>query len=336
MWLTGLRFALLLWVPAALAAASGRDLCGAPTLTHGYFLPVRESYPHDSQVTYSCDAGYKTTVEGWWATIVCQDGDWSDKPKCVVETACLPPVIPNGQLNPNPNGSLEVSCKAGYSLNGQENIMECLNGTWSAMPLCQKHRSACGQPPAVTNAVVTRTHQEMFDEFSTVEYQCRDGFLTEDSEFKTTANCEAGKWVRTPRCTRAAGPGSPDTQTTFVSIDNCGDIPHVQNGVVVEQTQQNLKYECQRFYKMVGLETVVCYRGGIWSKVPKCKENFCHLNTTEYPDLINTGDVFIMNGETVKSKCVDKWKTENHAVVRCIEGKLSVSRCCSWMQPLGC
>uniref|UniRef100_A0A3B3VF90 Complement factor H-related protein 1-like n=1 Tax=Poecilia latipinna TaxID=48699 RepID=A0A3B3VF90_9TELE len=332
MWLTGLRFALLVWIPGVLHAVNEEEPCSAPDLKNGYFLPVQESYAHGSHVTYSCDTGYKTTEEGWWATIVCQDGDWSDKPECVGETVCLPPVIPNGKFKRNLNGSLEINCNAGYSLNGQDNIVECHSGTWSAVPFCQKHPKACDQPPAVPNAVIIQTYQEVFDAYSTVTYQCRDGFLTQDRESTTTVSCEAGNWFGTPRCSkwslsRPARSGSTDTQTTFVSIDHCGEIPHVPNGLPVQQDQRYVKYKCQNFYKLVGPETVVCHRGGRWSEVPKCKEDFCLLNTAEYPDLINTGNTFIRNGETEYPKCVDRWTFNHYAVVRCIGGRLSVSTC---------
>ncbi|XP_023190693.1 complement factor H-related protein 1-like [Xiphophorus maculatus] len=327
--LTGLRFALLVWIPGLLLAVDEGEPCGAPDLKNGYFLPVRESHPHGSHVTYSCDAGYKTTEEGWWATIICQDGVWYKKPECVVDTVCVLPVIPNGKFKQNLNGSLEINCNAGYSLNGQDNIVECHSGTWSAVPLCQKHPRACGEPPVVPNAVVTQTYQEVFAAYSKVEYQCRQGFLTEDRQSKKSAYCEGGNWAGIPRCTRAAEP--TDTQTTFVSIDNCGEIPHVPNGLPEPQEQQrSLKYTCQNFYKLVGPDTVVCHRGGTWSEVPKCKEDFCLLDTTEYSDLINSGNTFIRNGGTEYPRCVDKWTLKNYAVVRCIDGNLSVSRCCNW------
>ncbi|PWA17441.1 hypothetical protein CCH79_00011265 [Gambusia affinis] len=197
MWLTGLRFALLVWIPGLLHAVSEKP-CGVPNLEYGYFIPVLESYPHDSDVTYTCDAGYKTTKEGWWVTIVCQDGHWSEKPECVLETACLPPVIPNGKFMQYQNGSFEINCDKGYSLNGRK--IECHSGTWSEVSPCQRQTTACGQPPAVPDAVVIQAYQEVFEASSKVEYQCRDGFVTEGRQSKKIANCTAGEWVGTPRC----------------------------------------------------------------------------------------------------------------------------------------
>ncbi|XP_043991287.1 complement factor H-like [Gambusia affinis] len=328
MWLTGLRFALLVWIPGLLHAVSEKP-CGVPNLEYGYFIPVQESYPHDSHVTYTCDAGYKTTKEGWWVTIVCQDGHWSEKPECALETACLPPVIPNGKFMQYQNGSFEINCDKGYFLNSQN--MECHSGTWSKVSSCQRQTTACGQPPAVPDAVVIQAYQEVFEASSKVEYQCRDGFVTEGRQSKKIANCTAGEWVGTPHCIPIAETGSTDTQP-FVSIDNCGKLPQVTNGLSEPHEQRYLKYTCQEYYKLVGPDTVVCHTGGTWSEVPTCKEDFCLLNTTVYPDLLDTTNPFIRNGDTEERKCLDKWRFTNYAVVRCIEMKLSVSRCCNKAQ----
>ncbi|PWA17475.1 hypothetical protein CCH79_00011260 [Gambusia affinis] len=120
-----------------------------------------------------------------------------------------------------------------------------------------------------------------------------------------------------------------ETGTTYGLLDNCGKLPQVPEGLSEPHEQRYLKYTCQEYYKLVGPDIVVCHGGGTWSEVPTCKEDFCHLNTTEYPDLLDTGNPFIRNGDTEKRECVDKWKFTNYAVVQCIEGKLSVSRCCN-------
>lgn len=112
MWLDGLGFALLVWMPAVLhgtyirsarkaadiiaencmlycAVAAVQEPCSAPNLKDGYFIPVQESYTHDESITYSCDAGYKPRTEGWWATITCDNGEWSDDPQCVGENLLI-------------------------------------------------------------------------------------------------------------------------------------------------------------------------------------------------------------------------------------------------------
>lgn len=337
MGLDGLGFAILVWIPGVLHAV--QQPCSAPNLNHGYFLPVQESYPHEESITYSCDTGYKPRTEGWWATIPCDNGEWSDDPQCVEETACPPPVIRNGRYIGSSkafykNGStLEINCMEGYSFGDQNNTVQCIRGTWSPVLVCKKHPKACGQPPHIPNAVITnREQKEVYIEISKVQYMCRDGFLTEDRESTTDVYCVNGTWSRTPKCLPSARPGSKGPESSFLPIHNCGDSPDVPNAVVMEQEIRSLKYSCQTYYKLVGPETVVCYSDKSWSEVPKCKENFCVLRPGAYPDLKVTHDKYFINGEKREVDCFDKWLTRNYSVVLCIDGKLHVSRCCNRIQ----
>lgn len=112
MWVTWLGFALLLWIPGELLGKCKKPLllkiseidvrgyplnlkfslysgqgveqaCSAPSLNHGYCVPAMESYPHEIHIRYACDNGYKPTVEGWWATAMCQNGKWFHEPQCI-------------------------------------------------------------------------------------------------------------------------------------------------------------------------------------------------------------------------------------------------------------
>ena len=70
---------LLICVSAQSAALH----CPAPSLDHGFFVPVEETYSHDSKLTYACRNPHKPAVEGWWAESVCQNGNWSHTPRCI-------------------------------------------------------------------------------------------------------------------------------------------------------------------------------------------------------------------------------------------------------------
>ncbi|MEQ2256080.1 hypothetical protein ILYODFUR_020681, partial [Ilyodon furcidens] len=170
MWLRGLGLALLVWSPGVLHAIHGEGPCSTPSLKDGYFVPVQDSYPHGTLIKYSCDTGYKLTAEGWWATSQCENGEWSDEPQCVGETACLRPAIPNAIFNYSSKHWLEdgsmiqINCNEGYSLNNPTDpLIRCTNGIWSPVLVCQKHPDACGPPPNVPNAVVIhQKYKELF------------------------------------------------------------------------------------------------------------------------------------------------------------------------------
>ncbi|XP_043991289.1 complement factor H-like isoform X1 [Gambusia affinis] len=269
-----LEFVLLLWVPGLLQA-QGPQPCSAPSLDAGFFLPVQESYPHGTKISYSCNDGYKAERGGWWGTSTCFDGIWFGTPACIEN----PPT--------------------------------------------------CREPPKISNAtIINLDFQDVFTQNTEVVYQCKDGHTTKEGATKKSVFCRAGVWTDVPTCAPSTGPGHP----TVTSIDNCGAFPQVPNGLAEPHERLHLKYTCQDYYKLVGPDTVVCHRGGTWSEVPTCKVDFCRLNTAEYPDLLDTTYPFIRNGDTESRRCVDKWTFTTYALVRCIEMKLSVSRCCNMFQ----
>lgn len=51
----------------------------------------------------------------------------------------------------------------------------------------------------------------------------------------------------------------------------CGTRPIVTNGALVEVTKSYLRYQCVRFFKLVGPDTVFCHSSGSWTPVPVCK-----------------------------------------------------------------
>ncbi|XP_023190738.1 complement factor H-like [Xiphophorus maculatus] len=230
-----------------------------------------------------------------------------------------------------PHGTkISYSCNDGYKAEGRGwwGTSTCFNGLWFGIPVCIINPPTCREPPRISNAaIINQDFQDVFTQDTEVVYQCKDGYTTKEGATKKSVFCRAGVWTDVPTCAPTAGPGSKDT----VSIDNCGEIPHVPNGLPEPQEQQrSLKYTCQNFYKLVGPDTVVCHRGGTWSEVPTCKEDFCFLDTTKYSDLTNSGNTFIRNGDTEYPRCVDKWMFKRSAVVRCIDGNLTVSICCNW------
>uniref|UniRef100_A0A3Q2FN06 Sushi domain-containing protein n=1 Tax=Cyprinodon variegatus TaxID=28743 RepID=A0A3Q2FN06_CYPVA len=292
--------------------------CRAPELRDGYFLPLNESYPHESEITYGCDTGFKPIVEGWWARSICRNGVWVKEPQCVEEKACLPPDIPNAENEKKSkdwyeNGSeIQFECKAGYSFNKPNNTARCIDGTWISVSDCVERPSACGRPPKIPNAVVLQNqHQELFDEYSKAVYYCKDGFLTEDEERMKIVRCIFGNWTAGPTC-----------------IVKCGSHPLVPNGDPLVHRSDQLKYACTRYYKLVGPEIVRCRSDYTWSELPRCKVNYCLLTNGAYEELILTKDEYILNNEQKEFKCFsDKYWFQNFSVVRCIDEKLHVSRC---------
>ncbi|XP_062261051.1 complement factor H-like isoform X2 [Platichthys flesus] len=209
-----LGFILLVWFPGALHAQSAAQPCPAPSLVHGYVFPVKETYSHDSKLTYACRNTRKPAVQGWWAESVCQNGTWSPTPRCIGETACIPPTIPNGKYTQSSDGLYEngdvirISCDEAYEHKDHDATGKCINGTWSSLPVCERSMLACSEPPKVPHAVITGLgYQELFAADSEVQYECEDGYIIEGVHKKSII-CLGGNWTEGPVCSRGRGPGT--------------------------------------------------------------------------------------------------------------------------------
>ncbi|XP_069366766.1 complement factor H-related protein 1-like isoform X2 [Paralichthys olivaceus] len=201
-------FILLVWFPGALHAQSAARHCPAPALVGGYFVPVKETYSHDFQLTYACENTYKPAVEGWWATSVCQDGTWSHTPQCIDEKGCFPPTIANGKYTHASDGWYEeesvirITCDKGYEHKNNLATAKCANGTWSSLPTCEQSIKTCSMPPKVPHAVIVHQgYLELFPEDSKVHYECKDGYRMEGSD-KNPIVCLAGTWTEYPTCSK--------------------------------------------------------------------------------------------------------------------------------------
>ncbi|XP_078120607.1 complement factor H-related protein 1-like [Sander vitreus] len=212
-----LGFVLLVWFPGGLHAQSAGQQCRPPTLAGGYLVPEQNTYSHEENLMYGCDNGLKPAVEGWWATITCQNGEWTPKPQCIDEKACIPPDIPNAQNKKNSKGWYEeeqrfrVRCDEGYEHKNRDATAICTNGTWSSVPVCEKSIEACGEPPKIPHAVIIQQeYQELFAADSEVQYECEDGYTLEGGGTKENITCMSGNWTEGPTCNRGTSLGPRD------------------------------------------------------------------------------------------------------------------------------
>ncbi|XP_054452676.1 complement factor H-like [Anoplopoma fimbria] len=209
-----LGFVLLVWFQGVLHVQTSDQPCSAPKLNNGYLIPEELAYNHESKLTYSCDKGRKPAVEGWWATSTCHNGKWSPEPQCIDEKACLPPTIPNGIYTVNTNGWYEerdiirITCDKGYKHKNRVATAECITGTWSSVPVCEKSIHACGEPPQVPHAVIIfQGFQDFFAPDTGLQYECEDGYTIEGADTKKTIYCLSGNWTQGPVCSRVTRPG---------------------------------------------------------------------------------------------------------------------------------
>ncbi|RVE61569.1 hypothetical protein OJAV_G00171920 [Oryzias javanicus] len=339
MWLSYCSFALLVWLPGILHANEPPQVCSAPKLEKGYTVPMKDSYQQNEKITYACENGYKPAVEGWWAESICGNGRWSPQPLCIENSSCIPPTVINEKYEENSKpwyengGRKRIQCNEGYDHRNYVATALCVNGNWTVVPVCEKSKAACTEPPKIPYAVIiNREYQEVFPVSSEVTYQCKDDYVTEEGAKNKTIVCVSGNWTEIPTCIYSPESNKDNKKPAFVPVENCGELPVVKNGVVDQSENLALRVRCQEFYKLDGPEKVVCYSNNKWSEVPVCKANFCSVDTAAYKDLEPDGVKYIINGYEKELKCKDIFLYENHRVARCKNGKATVSKCCNRLQ----
>uniref|UniRef100_A0A3B4GUF5 Sushi domain-containing protein n=1 Tax=Pundamilia nyererei TaxID=303518 RepID=A0A3B4GUF5_9CICH len=196
-----LGFVLLIWF-AGVTHAQNENVCRAPVLDGGYYVPEKETYFLKEELTYACDSGRKPVLEGWWATSRCEDGNWVHKPQCIDQNACLPPTIPHGKYDKAEDGwykerdSILVQCDDGYECK-DKCTPRCRSGTWSPLPVCES-KNSCSEPPKISHAVIIHQYKEVFSEGSEVQYECEEGYTREGNNIF----CERGQWTAGPTCSK--------------------------------------------------------------------------------------------------------------------------------------
>ncbi|XP_071233201.1 complement factor H-related protein 1-like isoform X3 [Salvelinus alpinus] len=376
-----LFFVLLIWCLGtvhgqgySISAQDSQQSCQKLKLDQGYFDSDKETYQHGTELYYACDKGRKPVVEGWWAMVKCENRKWSHIPQCIDENSCIAPENPNAKVKkPDVNGwypnrqSVWFDCDSTHVIKGSITA-KCENGTWTKLPLCVERDDLCGEPPLVTNAVITRKYQEKFQDGSKINYKCQDSYTFEETD---SSVCISGDWTTAPTCKRAStGEGdrstssdrgnggtssggghstssgdeaSPNVRTSarpqpsspFLPVDRCGEKPTVDNGDFISDSDSNrmaLTFKCINYYKLVGPEQVMCRSDQTWSELPICKAP-CTVDkrTSDLLDLKK--DMFVKEGESQTFLCKETGYRDppSAADVRCQNGQVTVGRC-----TLGC
>ena len=79
------------------------------------------------------------------------------------EKACIPPTIPNAKYTENSNGWYEeghiirITCDKGYHDKNQDATAECINGTWSSVPVCESKSVRCVTQVSCENIITVTT-----------------------------------------------------------------------------------------------------------------------------------------------------------------------------------
>ncbi|XP_043991299.1 complement factor H-related protein 2-like isoform X2 [Gambusia affinis] len=249
-----LGFVLLAWLPGFLHA---QNLCNPPELPHGYFVPQQEKYDQGQTLTYSCDTGFKPVVEGWWATSTCQNGEWTHTPQCIDSSSCFPPAIENAKYEEAQRGSynnddtIKVACEDGFVMKSHSNRIQCSNGGWHPLLVCERSDNACDVPGKIPHAVIINQEpKEVYGHNTQLEYQCENGYTTGQAHNQRTITCQYGAWTGAQPCTPSTGPGSTNTHPTVTSSSCVLDLSRLNIGQTIQinmEDRETKTIECTKW-----------------------------------------------------------------------------------------
>ncbi|XP_065325649.1 coagulation factor XIII B chain-like [Pelmatolapia mariae] len=122
------------------------------------------------------------------------------------ENACLPPTIPHGKYDKAEEGwykeqdFIRIQCDDGYVLSGNHRPT-CRSGNWSSLPVCERRKYSCSEPPKISHAVIIHPYQEVFSAGSKVQYECEKGYTQKGNSIIV---CEQGQWSAGPTCNESS------------------------------------------------------------------------------------------------------------------------------------
>ncbi|XP_076403662.1 complement factor H-like isoform X12 [Peromyscus maniculatus bairdii] len=259
---------LALWLSTV---NSAERLCDHPKISHG-ILYDEEEYKAFSPVIsgkvfyYSCEYNFVSPSNSIWTRITCTDAGWSPTPKCL--RLCFFPFVENGNSISSGQTHLQgdivqVVCNPGYSLQNNQNTIECTEEGWSIPPKCVSTDNSCVDPPLVKNATIVTRPMDKYPPNAKVRYECNKSF---ELFGEVEVMCQNGVWTEPPKCKDSTG--------------KCGPPPPIDNGDItsfplpVYAPLSSVEYQCQSLYQLQGNKKITC-RNGEWSEPPKCLQTTC-------------------------------------------------------------
>lgn len=211
---------------------------------------------HGDTAEIECEAGHKLVGA---KVITCgSTNDWNEVPKCVPKTCQQFHVPTNAVVEPALNStsvgtSFSVSCRDGFTLQGNETVVCLDNETWSPVPKCQV--SDCGMPKELTYATITDLSGTKINDSFNV--WCHDGYKTVGS---SVVRCKTDiTWSDFPKCLEIS----------------CGmpKIPYHASIIFVDGITYNssVVFNCTDGYKINGSQVAYCGDKGKWADLPTCQ-----------------------------------------------------------------
>ncbi|KAL1775343.1 complement factor H isoform X1 [Sigmodon hispidus] len=300
-------------------------------------------YPPNERVRYECNKPFELFGE---VEVMCQNGIWTEPPKCKDSTGKCgpPPPIVNGDITSFPRNvypplsSVEYQCKHLYELQGNKKIT-CRNGEWSEPPKCL---DAC----VISEDIMERhnitlkwkDHQKLYSKSGDhVEFVCKSGYKPSSPSypFRTTCNNEnigimmifKGVWYSISFFSWRKSCFS--FCFSLFQVKPC-DFPQIKNGHLYNEGRQkpyfpvpigkSFYYRCDRgFVSSSGRywSTIKCTVQG-WEPAVPCRRQ-CNYHYVENGEYLNWKGNYVQD-QSVEVRCYSGYSLPNgQDTVTCTE-----------------
>ncbi|XP_034075598.1 membrane cofactor protein-like isoform X2 [Gymnodraco acuticeps] len=307
-------FLLLLTCVGLFLSAQAQD-CSSPVGGDNMGLKgndiLLQSFPDGTKVTFACDVGYVTA--GGSASITCTAGDWSSlRMTCKRKQCGAFEDVPNGSVDYSEGNEfgdkLTVTCKPGYDLVGNPNIL-CGNEGWMGRPpVCEEvdckepvvgfgHWDSGSRGPYTYKATVTFKCNEGYRMTNSATIICGINELWEPALPKCEAvPADTTTTTKSPESTTKPTAVPADTTTTTKSPESttkptevdCKEpvvgFGHWDSGSRGPYTYKaTVTFKCNEGYRMTNSATIICGINELWEPaLPKCEAGVPTPHTISY------------------------------------------------------
>ncbi|XP_036072311.1 coagulation factor XIII B chain isoform X7 [Oryzias melastigma] len=274
MWLVYCSFSFLVWLPGILSAQGTPQVCIAPSLRNGYFVPTKDSYQLNEKIIYACDYEFKPAVDV--AQSICENGQWSPQPQCIAHETpqfCSAPNVENGYFVPikesyQLNEIIIYACENGFKPAVDAIHSMCENGQWSPQPQCIVYSPGlievntkpevvpvenCGELPVVANGLVQQS------ENLALRVSCQMFYKLDGPE--KVVCYSSNKWSEVPIC-----------KVNYCAVDTAAYEDVIPDGVKYVVNGEEIKLLCKDIFRLENHRYVRCRNGK--ATVSECCNRF--------------------------------------------------------------
>ncbi|XP_059934913.1 complement factor H [Mesoplodon densirostris] len=284
--------------------------------------PKKDRYKFGDVLKFSCIQGLIMVGAD---SIQCYHFGWSPNlPTCKgrAKSCAPPPQLLSGEVKETQREEyghskvVEYVCNPGFLMKGSHKI-QCVDGQWTALPVCIEEKSTCGDIPELEHGYVNSS-APLYHHGNLVEFSCREGFTMIGPKSVT---CISGKWTQPPQCIATEELKKCKGSKIFAS----GGIPS-DTIEFDHNTSQSYKCRGKSEYKHS-----ICINGR-WDPKVTCKEEAQIQSCPPPPQIPNSRDmtttVTYQDGEKISILCQENYLIEDAEELVCKDGRWqSIPRC---------